>query len=65
MTKMEEVILDRIVLRSTNGKFRFRLEVTDNGELIATPLVSRPGDPSTWNLGTAGRCLCPNTLEQS
>jgi hypothetical protein len=45
---MDEITIDRIVLRSANDKHRIRIEVTDDGSLMATLLVRNVNDPDKW-----------------
>lgn len=51
---MEEVFLDRVVLSSANGKFRIRLEVSEDGSLLATLLLPDPKDATKWEAQHSG-----------
>jgi hypothetical protein len=56
----DELQVNRIVICSNNGKYRFLISVNDQGELIANPLLAAdPEKPNLWVPGRTGRCLCP------
>ncbi|MDO8433849.1 MAG: hypothetical protein Q7S58_15720 [Candidatus Binatus sp.] len=57
---MAEVLFDGpIILCSANGKYRIRLEVGDDGSLIATLLLPNKDDPNKWEAQHSGTGVAP------
>jgi hypothetical protein len=44
-----------IVLRSQNDKYRMRIELTDDGSLLATLLIRNSKDPNRWEPQGSGQ----------
>jgi len=50
---MNDLILEGpFVIPSPNGKFRVKLQVGDDGSLLATLFERDPNDPNKWNRPT-------------
>lgn len=52
---MDEITVDRIVLRSGNEKYRIRIEITNQGSLTSTLLVPDSKDPDKWEPQHSGQ----------
>ncbi len=52
----QEMIFDgAIVLRSQSDKYRMKIEVSDDGSLLATLLIRDPKDPNRWDPQGSGQ----------